>query len=404
MNRSTEPEPKSTRAVSAGELRGMIALLCCLPLFALRLALLLTPPQMFDFITYWASGRLYLTGGHPYSASAMLATERLQGWPYPPMLTFCPPWALPILGIMAYPPFRPAQIAWFAISLALNCLSALGLWIYFDGERRRAWIAILICATFIPMGGAELQGQITPLMLASLTGFLLCVRSDRYFVAGVLLLGLGFKPHLLYLVAVAILFWVVKKRAWTMLAGAALSYGLAIVAALLHNRNSLDYLGHTVNAAMEVSCGLGGVLRGIFGIQLLWLQFVPCILGSAWFLCYWAKHRHQWDWQVDLPLLLLVSVGTSPYYWYLDFILILPALISVAARGGYRTYFAPIAYLTTQILIYEAYRLSEAWRSAAGLLWIALYCVARAETTRSKNSGTLSALPLFQSRETVGPQ
>jgi hypothetical protein len=404
MNQRAEVGRKPADSKTANGVRELFAIVCCLPLLMLRFGLLLMREPMFDFISYWASGHLFLTGGQPYSDAAVAATQRMQGWSLPGimMMTFCPPWALPVLGVMALLPFRAAQMTWFGTSLALNCFSALGLWNYYGGERKKAWIAILVAATFFPMGGAEIHGQITPLMLASLTAFLLLLRSKRYFWAGMMLYGFGFKPHLLYLLSLAILFWIVQKRAWTMLTGAAVSYGMATGAAWLYNRNSLDYLGHTFNAAMGVSCGLGGVLRGIFGVQHSWLQFVPCFFGAAWFLWYWNKHRSHWDWRVHLPLLLLVSVGSSPYYWYHDFILILPALIALAVRGCYRSYLIPITYLALQALIFEAYKISEAWRSASCILWIAFYLVAQAEAAQGGLGASFDFVPPDQNREPQG--
>jgi hypothetical protein len=385
MRKTVGYERKSTALDSPNQGHWLFPLLCCSPLFAVRARMLLTPPHLYDFITYWSAGRLFLTGGHPYSMTAMLATERSQGWAYTqPLMTFCPPWGLPILAVMSLPPFRAAQIGWFAISLILNCFSALGLWNYFGGEKRIAWIAVLVCATFIPMGGAEQLGQITPLILASLTAFLLLLRSERYFFAGVILLGFGAKPHLLYLVLLAILFWVVKKRAWTTLAGAAASYGTATIAALVYNPNSQDYLRHTFGAAVEVTCSVGGALRSIFGVQQLWLQFLPCFFGIAWFLSYWVKHRRQWDWQAHLPLLLIVSIASSPYFWFHDFILILPALIAVAVRGGYRSVDTLVAYLVVQGIVVAAFGLSMAWMCVASLLWIAFYFIAKSATPSPK--------------------
>jgi hypothetical protein len=227
------------------------------------------------------------------------------------------------------------------------------------------------------MGVAELLGQITPLILACLTALLLLLRSKRPFAAGLLLLGFGFKPHLLYLVSLAILFWIVKTRAWTMLAGAVLSYVTATAAALLYNPNSLDYFRHSFGAAMETFCGLGGILRSIFGMQHQWLQFLPSLFGTAWFLYYWFKHRRQWDWQIHLPLLLLVSLCSAPYYWSHDFILILPVVIAVAIRGGFCSFPILSAYLVVQVIVFSP-ELSPAWKSAASILWIAFYGIAGA--------------------------
>jgi len=383
MSNMPEPARNSLTSPSATHARWPFILICCSPLIAIRVWIWFAHPQLYDFFTYWAAGRLFLTGGHPYSAAATLAIQRSLGWTNAaPMMTFCPPWGLPFLAVMAYPPFRAAQMAWFAVSLLLNGLSAVGLWHYFGGEKGKAWIALLVCATFIPMASAELMGQITPVLLASLTAFLLLLRSQRHFLAGVVLLGLGFKPHLLYLLFLAIVLWVLQQRAWKVLLGAALAYGTAAAAAFALNPNSADYLRHTVGAAIETSSGVGGALRSLFGMQHQWLQFLPCLFGAAWFFPYWIKHRRSWDWQIHLPLLLVISVASSPYCWYHDFILILPALIWLAVHGACRSVDALAAYFGVQAIIILAFGLSAAWMCAASLLWIVFYFVARAATNR----------------------
>ncbi|WP_263353636.1 glycosyltransferase family 87 protein [Acidicapsa acidisoli] len=365
---------------SVNGVRWPFILLCCSPLLIVRIWMICARPQLYDFITYWASGHLFLTRGHPYSAVAMLATERLQGWTFAnPMMTFCPPWSLPFFGAMAILPFPLAHATWLLASLALNCFSAFGLWIYFGGEKRRAWIALLVVATFVPMGGAELLGQITPLMLASLAGVLLLLESRRYFASGFLLLGIGFKPHLLYLFLLTLLIWTAKTRVWTMLAGAAASFGIATAGAVLYNPNSIDYFRHSYGAAIEISCGLGGILRSIFGVQHMWLQFVPSVFGMVWLIYYWIKHRHDWNWQMRLPLLLIVSVSTSPYNWFHDFAMILPSLVFLAVRGGYRNFYTLLSYLALQIIILASFGLSEAWMSGVSILWVAFYCFAMGE-------------------------
>jgi len=350
-----------------------------LPLLALRIAMFSLSSPQGDFITYWAAGHLFLTHGDPYSASATFAIEHTYGWSLPqPYVTFCPPWTLPIQSLMALLPFHAAKTVWLLTSLSLNAFSAVAFWNYFGGAMRRAWIAILVALTLLPMGGAELLGQITPLILASLAAFLLLTQSRRYFLAGLALYGCGPKPHLLYLVALAILLWMVKTRAWTMLAGAALSYGAATTAAILYNPHAQGYIHATLGAAVGISCGVGGALRSVFGVQHAWLQFLPSAVGATWFAYYWVKHQRDWNWQEHLPLLLIVSVCTSPYCWYHDFILILPALLALAVRGGYRYAAVLGAYLATQVIIIVTVQWSVAWMCVASLLWTAVYAIAKA--------------------------
>jgi len=245
----------------------------------------------------------------------------------------------------------------------------------------------------VPMGFAEWQGQITPLILACLTAFLLLLRSERHFLAGMCLLGFGLKPQLLYLVSLAILLWIVKKRAWTMVAGATLAYGTATVAALFGNRNSFDYFRNAYGAAVDTSCGLGGALRTVFGVQYVWLQFLPCLFGLAWFIGYWIRHQKQWDWQRHLPLLLLISICSSPYYWFHDFILILPMVVALAVRGSFRSTYTVVAYVVVQLIIFAAL-LPPIWMCAASILWLPFYFIAdAAANSTAKTSPGLADMP-----------
>jgi hypothetical protein len=184
----------------------LLAALICLPLVWMRVALLFSPLPLYDFMTYWVSGRLFLSGADPYSASAVFAIERTLGWVYTqPLVMFDPPWALPFVGPLGLLPFQTVHYAWLAVCLSLEVISSVALWRYFGGTKRTQWIAVALLATFLPAGTAEHMGQVTPLMLAGLTALLFSLRHQRYLVAGVCLLTFGPKPHLLYLVFLAML-------------------------------------------------------------------------------------------------------------------------------------------------------------------------------------------------------
>ena len=278
--------------------------------------------RIADFVTYWASGHLFLTGQSPYSPAQMLALERSidPAFAHPQMM-LCPPWNLPLFALFGIMSYHVAHLLWFVLSIALDFLSAVGLWIYFGGSRSKLWVPLLIAATFIQMGAAEAVGQITPFVLACVTGYLLLTREKRYFLAGLCLFGLGIKPQLLYLFFLAVLIWIIRERRWATLAGALMISAACMLGAAIHNPHSLNYFHNDYRAAIDTVCGIGGILRGIFGRQHTWLQYVPTIFGVIWFLWYLRRRRAAWDWQRDLPILTLVSITTAAYAWYQDFIL-----------------------------------------------------------------------------------
>jgi hypothetical protein len=353
-------------------------LLVCSPLLVLRTIWLFTPQPLQDFVTYWAAGRLLLSGRDPYSMAAMQTIERSLGWQQAHTLVMLnPPWILPFVAVLALLPFKVAHLLWFAVSLAVEGTCSLALWRYFGGEKRLRWIALVVLATFLPASGAEAMGQMTPLILAGITGFVFALRRERYVLAGACLALLGLKPNLMYLVLLAVLFWSIEKRKWMVPITAFVCAGGISAVAIVCNHNVIGYFHNTVDAAVATPCGVGGALRAIFGTQHVWLQFLPCVAGLVWFAFYWVRHHRDWSWEEQLPLLLLVSLGSSAYFWAHDFVVGLPALIALAVLvSRARTWvIATGAYFMVQVAIVDTRQLSLVWMAATSLLWIVLYCI-----------------------------
>jgi len=383
---SAAPQP-----VAMSLWRLLPAILICLDLLRLRLMLLFSALPVNDSVIYWASGHLFLSGSNPYSATAINALERSAGWSYAQQMSLLyPPWAFPFVALFGVLPFHTAQYAWLAVSLVLEAVSAVALWRYFGGEKSKQWIGLALFVTFLPLGSAEHMGQITPLILAGLTAFLFLLRRQRYLLAGACLLTLGLKPHLLYLVLLAILLWTVQTRRWSLAISAIFVYAGSTLGAIAFNHNVLDCFHGTVSAAMDFPCGVGGVLRSIFGMQHRWLQFLPTAIGTAWFARYWIRNRRGWTWEEHLPLLLLVSLGTAPYAWADDYILALPAFIALAvAISRTRTdwLIASGLYLVVQYFISNVVGIgSQAWMVTANLLWLVLYLIGTASVARAEGA------------------
>ncbi|HEY1499110.1 MAG TPA: glycosyltransferase family 87 protein [Acidobacteriaceae bacterium] len=350
--RETEPHPGGpVKSVRRGDGQTAIILLCCGALFFATLCKILALPYV-DFIAIWSGGRLFLGHLNPYSTSAILAIERAQGWLNPVVQPMhYPPWSLYIPGLVALLPFRVAQVVWMSLSLGLSGFSAVGLWRFFGGKQRQVWIAALVFLTFFPFGTAVRLGQVTPLMLASLTAVLLLLRSQRWFLAGLATTGLGIKPQLLWLVLIAILLWAIRERRFRFLSVAALTCLTCWAGALVFDPAALHYLRDASGPTLEISCGAGGLLRLIFGVQHVWLQWLPCIPGAAWFVVYWRKHSRCWVWRQHLPLLLLISLASSPYLWFHDFALALPSFVALAARGAWRSPAVVAGWFGVQLMI-----------------------------------------------------
>ena len=335
------------------------------------------PLPMNDFIVYWVSGHLFMKGADPYSASAFLQLERSIGWTDPQTMLFLnPPWVLPFSALLAALPFAIARVAWLIASVGLEAVSAVALWRYFGGQAKHSWVALLILAGLVPSMSAEHMGQITPLILAGITALLYCIKSERHVLAGACMLVLGLKPHLLYLFILALALVAIQKRLVGFIASTVLTFAATTLATFWFDPLSVDYLHRSAGVALGTPCGIGALSSLLFGHHRL-LQFLPTCAGLGWFMYYWNKHKQQWVWQERTPALLLVSIGTSPYFWAHDFILALPALIALAAQlvAASDDFLVPSAcYLLLQLGIFASGSLSPAWMPAmSAALWIPFY-------------------------------
>src|SRR5689334_9789841 len=82
------------------------------------LAALLCPPPLFDFVEYWAAGRLLVSGQDPYDLKAIDRLEREAGRVEDPIPMLNPPWVMPLAIPFGAPPLRVGQALWLALHLA----------------------------------------------------------------------------------------------------------------------------------------------------------------------------------------------------------------------------------------------------------------------------------------------
>jgi hypothetical protein len=75
---------------------------------------------------------------------------------------------------------------------------------------------------------------------------------------------------------------------------------------------------------------LGTFIRQIIDTNKFYLQFIPLIAGLIWFLVYWQKRGKTLDWSSQLPLIVLVSLTTTPYAWTTDYSVIIIGVIQIS--------------------------------------------------------------------------
>lgn len=321
-----------------------VLLLGAMLVMLFRLSPILIQPKLVnydDFVEYWSAGRLNLSGANPYDPEQLRPLQLQTGRTFRvPVMMWNPPWTLAFampFGALDYPFSR---LLWFVAQTALLIFCASFIWGSYRGSAKHRWVAWLIAFTFVPALFLLKTGQIPAATLLGAVLLLMFSQKPTWWLASLALLFITIKPHTLYLVELAFFFWTISRRRWDVLAGSMVGILLATAISLLFNPLVLKQYIYAINhypPSYWATPTLGGGLRYVLGIDKIWLQFVPSVLGVAWFCFYWAKERLAWKWPEQLPLLVAVSVLTSAYGWTCDYIvlllIILPVVAAIVQRG-----------------------------------------------------------------------
>jgi hypothetical protein len=290
---------------------------------------------LYDYVSFWAAGRLNLDGQDPYDPARLEALERSATGGQGTLLVMWPaPWALTLIMPFSRLDSHVSHLLWLAFQFLVLAGAVDWAWRLAGGSPERRWLAWLVAFTFVPSYFVLVAGQLGPLLLLGLVGFLHCLRARRPGWAGAFLVLVALKPQLTFLFWFALLLWAWDRRCWRLVLGGVLATVAALawpilanpalpaqyVHSLLHRTPTHSHLSPLLGTALRLACG------GAF-----WLQFVPVLPGLCWLAWYWRRHRRTWDWGRQLPALLFASFLTAPYgAWPFDLVLLLPALLQAA--------------------------------------------------------------------------
>ncbi len=295
------------------------------------------PPD--DYVEYWAAGRLNLTGGNPYSADELLPLQQAAGRPTDEaIMMWNPPWTLTVAMPLGALPPRLGQVVWLILSIAAVGVSVALLWNTYAAPANKRWIGLGVAFTFVPTLFVLQTGQISAFLLLGCALFAWCAKRGYHFAAGAAAVLIAIKPHLAYLLWLAVGLDAVVNRRWRIVLGGIVTGVVATLIPMALNPDVwADYFDAYRNSPVPpskwVSLTLGVVLRLSYGTDHFWLQFVPMglvVLGFGW---HWAKNAKTWDWAEQLPSLVACSFVSSPYgAWHFDLVLMLLPILHRAAR------------------------------------------------------------------------
>jgi hypothetical protein len=329
-----------------------------------------------DFVQYWAAGHQLIHHANPYDAAAILPMERAVGFPsgLPAFIMPNPPSALLLVLPLGFLGPVTAELLWLALLLACLVGSVLIVWTMHGRPKNQLH---LLGYSFAPALSCLLSGQVTIFLLLGLVLFLRLHRS-RPFLAGVSLWLCMLKPHLFLPFGVVLVVWVIATRSYKVLVGTVVALGVSTAVSFVLDPLVWVHYGQMLRAArinrLAIPC-LSIMLRQKLSPNAIWLQYLPAALGCVWALAYFRRHRDDWDWMEHGSLLMLVSILVAPYTWFMDQVILIPALLHAAYVTRSRSLVAILA-LASAVIEVEILRglplLQSAlflWTAPAWLVW-----------------------------------
>jgi hypothetical protein len=297
----------------------------------------------YDFVEYWSAGRQVLDGRNPYDPDELFALQRSMYDVRKTVMMWNPPWTLPLTLPFGAIHWRLAQLLWFVMQLTAVLMSVDLLWRIYGGAARYRWVSWLVALTFAPTLFLLLIGQVSGLPLLGIAGFLYFIRKDRPTLAGCCAVLTAIKPHLLPLFALALLLESTHRRSArrAIATGAGILLALGLLPLLWNSHVWSQYFeamrrppSETLETMRQFEHPtIGYELRLLMPGQPFTAQFIPGLLALLALVVYWLARRRSWQWEREMPLLVLVSVVSAVYgAWAFDLVILLVPIVQTTVR------------------------------------------------------------------------
>ncbi len=327
-----------------------------------------------DWIAYWGVPHLLLRGKGFFDITALADLQSSVGYPqfdhFPVMRLWNPPPLIALLLPFGGLDMTSAALLWIALSSWSYMLAAL----LFNQTLARPlpkMVAVGLALLFVPFFMVIATGQLSSFIAACLVFTWYLQRKERHAAAGILIVPLLLKPHLVSLAAVLLVWQAWRRRAWPFFLSAAACLLLLVLVSFLVDPRWLTGWRAQGPPLLWLTQAPFDVFQ-FFTKAPNWLQFIGIALVGPWFLWH-----HRAVPTIDPQLLaktLLVSILIAPYGYNFDTTMLLPTALFIGSQLWQRNQKALLALCTLlnvwlvpfhmEIFRYFAYLLLVVW------LWI----------------------------------
>lgn len=340
----TEPrEPTGILGRIAAPVAGIVGALVFVALFFTRLQALVdatiraSGSAFGDLAMYWSAFQVVHAGGNPYDAAQLAALLDGLGI-HDPTVLYC----MPSLFLMLYPvlhlPYPAAAAAWTILNVGFLLATLLLGWKLFLRGPVQIGPVAAAAVTFLPFLVLLKCGQISLAVSAVFLAGLAAWTAGWSFTAGLVMSAALLKPHLFWAAFGALGLVSLREKRFGFPAG--IAAGIALQAAgvvALFPQLPAHWLGASneplqwlcVSTLAALRYGLSELTGQDFGVPLL---VVPVLvaLGTTW----WAlRLEDPRELNRHVPLLLAVSVLSSPYLWIFDASILAPLYLMLWVRA-----------------------------------------------------------------------
>ena len=334
------------------QIRWVVLSLCLCAVYALAwsgaVQIPLGAPGSRDFVQYWSAWELLRHGLNPYDGQLMREIQAMISHDRGDVtMMWNPPWTPILLLPVLVLPFERAAALWFLCQLGFAVILALFLPRAINRPKLPLILSGVVTFSFLPVLDCFSWGQLSLLLTLSATMFVYYEGRGMLLAAGIALVPLTLKPHLLlFMMPAGFLWWwrlTAENRGKFVLGYIGSLLLLCLIVMLLAPKSVMWWVAtlldpqSVVSAVPTVSWKTATLTTwvrmmladGVQSVPLWPMVWLP-VLSLAAVTFFYARYRPVVRWRTTIPTITAIALLTGAYGWLYDQSILLLGLLVVA--------------------------------------------------------------------------